>query len=105
MKRRVKHIPPDPILVEAGYCGDGVGMYSHVSAKSKQPRPTAAQPQSVRTIIQIEEHKLRKLYAKHRAGIDDPVKLAQVRHNIDIAQTFIAKLWAELGEEIKRGRA
>ena len=89
-----------------GYCGDGLSMYSHVSAKSKQPRPSAAaQPQSVRTIIQIEEHKLRKLYTKHRATCEDDPQIAIIRKNIDIAQTFIAKLWAELGTEIKRGRA
>lgn len=89
-----------------GYCGDGLSMFTHRSAKSKQPRPSAAaRPLSVRQLIQIEEHKLRKLYAEHRAGIADPVRLARVRNSIDIEQVFIARLYVELGAAIKAGRA
>lgn len=98
-----------PALVEGkdpAYVGDGVGRWSHIAAKSKQPRPAAAaRPQSIRTLIEIHERKLRDLYAEHRAGISDPARLAKVRADIDAKQNFTAKLWAELAANIKRGRA
>jgi hypothetical protein len=92
--------------VEPGYSGDGLSMFTHRAAKSKQPRPSAAaRPATVRDLIRIEEDKLRKLYAAHRAGIADPVRLARVRNSIDIEQVFIARLYVELGAEMRKGRA
>jgi hypothetical protein len=98
--------PPvaDP-LPDAAYQGDGLSVFTHRAAKSKQPLPSAPKPTSLRDLIKIQEHKLRKLYAEHRAGIADPVRLARVRRDIDICQAFTARLWVELGEAKKRGTA
>jgi hypothetical protein len=91
---------------DAGYSGDGLSVFTHRAARSKQPRKSAeARPQTVRTLIEIQERRLRELYAEHRAGISDPVRLARARREIDIKQVFIAKLWKELGAEINKGRA
>jgi hypothetical protein len=89
-----------------GYSGDGLSMFTHQAARSKQTRKIVeAKPRSVRDIIRVEEHKLRKLYAKHKTMTEDDPRIHTVRKNIDIAQTFIAKLYAELGADINRGKA
>jgi hypothetical protein len=89
-----------------GYFADGLSMFAHRAASSKAPRPSAAsRPQTVRQLIERNERILRELYAEHRAGIADPARLAKVRADIDIKQAWIARLWIELGENLKRGRA
>lgn len=96
-----------PVLaLDPAYHGDGLSAFTHRSARSKQGRKLVeAGPTTVRSVIENEERKLRKLYAEHRAGIADPVKLEKVRKNINIAQTFIVKLYAELGAAMREGRA
>jgi hypothetical protein len=95
----------ETIKGEAGYSGDGLSVFTHRASRSKQPRSADARPPTVRSVIETEERKLRKLYAEHRAGISDPVKLLKVQKNIHIAQTFIVKLYAELGAAMRKGRA
>jgi hypothetical protein len=95
----------DPLPDEA-YAKDGLSVFTHRAAKSKQPRPAAAaRSQSVRTLIEIQEHGLRKLFAEHRATSETDPRIAVIRRNIDIKQVFIEKLYAELGDAMRRGKA
>jgi hypothetical protein len=102
-------LKPKPVadpLIEPGYSGDGLSMFTHRAAKSKQSKPSAvARPQTVRSLIEDQERKLRDLQADYRAMMTDPVKLPRIMRDIDIKEKFIARLWAELGVEIKKGRA
>jgi hypothetical protein len=87
----------NPEQAESGEFGDGLSLWTHRAARSRQHRGSNTRTITLRERIVQQEHAFRELKIRFdRASATERPRLGK---QLEIKAKWLAKLWRELGEK------